>query len=596
MNAGPYIKLLTLLNKNWHAKKNDFSVEIADKSIGLDSLHPLHGEISALCGGQSASLPFFTEEKITWCTIASDGASLRSEISNLRAWVLTSFGTEDGGLTIPTVKKTTPLLEQLSIHSPGGYFRWKCSLNRLPTIIDRLKLLHALKSQRPQRTSRVRTTLYQLRVDFSSALLVGNRLAAEHALDRIEEMQLDTATNALFLKIKLWHHFREFERIKNHPDIERLYTQPMPPSVRLWLQEAGTQLATHTETPPLEVVPEPISPETPEAVWGKWLESVRDGDAKMAESILSERIRLDAATIGAAALGTLVGILDEIYTDDALRMRERHQIAYGISEILRDFVREPEFPRSGFATFYLAFYRVWGSLYSGISTSREHGSVLLELASAALRLNQSPHNIVPILESWWRARPSRAQLPMLLDCVELLTSELPDPTPALNLWIEGADTIKKAPGCLSPSEAAIWRSCGVKLQLDPETIAEYLPKTSQKAESDILSALEGKHIAIVCMRTRQAKDAAEKIAERTTAKVSIVDCKSAGPETNHAVTADVVLFVWMATSHSVFRAFDKLDRDLLCYVQGTGPSSIVRALERWVTTTMVGASNRTHGG
>ena len=36
------------------------------------------------------------------------------------------------------------------------------------------------------------------------------------------------------------------------------------------------------------------------------------------------------------------------------------------------------------------------------------------------------------------------------------------------------------------------------------------------------------------------------------------------------------------TPGSVFRAFDGFDRNRLCYVQGTGAASIVRALERWV--------------
>jgi hypothetical protein len=38
----------------------------------------------------------------------------------------------------------------------------------------------------------------------------------------------------------------------------------------------------------------------------------------------------------------------------------------------------------------------------------------------------------------------------------------------------------------------------------------------------------------------------------------------------------------LASTHALFRAFDGYDRQKFCYVQGTGASSIVRTLERWV--------------
>ena len=56
----------------------------------------------------------------------------------------------------------------------------------------------------------------------------------------------------------------------------------------------------------------------------------------------------------------------------------------------------------------------------------------------------------------------------------------------------------------------------------------------------------------------------------------------AGAETALACTVDVVLFVWMTSTHAVFRAFDGFDKKQFCYVQGTGASSIVRTLDRWL--------------
>ena len=584
MNAGPYATLLSLLNANWQAVHAEFAIDISREEVTPDSGHPLYGEISALCRRQPASLPFFKGNIVTWCTIAPDGASLRSEIANLRAWILPSFAAEDGAVPASADRKKTALSEAILALSPDGYFRWRCGTDRLHKVVDRLKLLHALKQGRPERTSRVQPTLYQLRVEYSAALLVGNRKAAERALIRINELQLDTATNLVFLNIGLWHHFRDFDRIRSCPDLELLASLSLPRSVRLWLKEVGVLPGSQGEVPVAVQDASPAVPPTAEDGfgWTKWLDAVRRGDIKAAESNLSERRRIQPTEISPSELSVLTRVLDDIYTDETLQRREQGPLACGVAEILGDFIREPEFPRLPFASFYLSFLRVWGALYSGTSIQREQGNVLLELASAALRLNQPSDQVVGVLEAWWKARPSCSQLPLLLDCIELLSSELPDKGIAANLWFASLDQIRETPSILPPSDAAIWRSCGRSLGIDEATISQFLPKVAAQEEGDLLGSLDGKRVAIVCMRTRQAKEAAEMIERRTSAKVLVVDGKVAGSETQKAATCDVVLFVWMATTHAVFRAFDGLNRNQLCYVQGTGPSCIVRSLERWV--------------
>ena len=72
------------------------------------------------------------------------------------------------------------------------------------------------------------------------------------------------------------------------------------------------------------------------------------------------------------------------------------------------------------------------------------------------------------------------------------------------------------------------------------------------------------------------------INERTKAQVVLVAERDAGSQTKSAKTADVILFVWSASKHAVYRAFGDV-RDKLTYVQGVGASSIVLALERWAT-------------
>jgi hypothetical protein len=73
--------------------------------------------------------------------------------------------------------------------------------------------------------------------------------------------------------------------------------------------------------------------------------------------------------------------------------------------------------------------------------------------------------------------------------------------------------------------------------------------------------------------------AAEQIEARSGAKVFVVGSSVADEATDRARNADCVLLVWSAISHATFRAFDGA-REKLVYVQGTGASSIIMALER----------------
>jgi hypothetical protein len=186
------------------------------------------------------------------------------------------------------------------------------------------------------------------------------------------------------------------------------------------------------------------------------------------------------------------------------------------------------------------------------------------------------------LESWWKAKPAPSQLYFALDAIELLERELPGTEAPVELWLAAADVIKRASDALPASDRALWRRIGTRLGFDDATISQYLPpELPEDQEEDPLTAGGLKHVAIVCLRKQQAEQAADEIQKRSGAKVTVVLSTTAGAETLLACTADVVLFVWLASTHAVFRAFDTYDRQRLVYVQGTGASSIVKSLERW---------------
>jgi hypothetical protein len=69
--------------------------------------------------------------------------------------------------------------------------------------------------------------------------------------------------------------------------------------------------------------------------------------------------------------------------------------------------------------------------------------------------------------------------------------------------------------------------------------------------------------------------------ERSGAEVVVVTATAGGHETRSAATADVIAYVWSASTHAVYRALDKIDRRKIAYVRGTGAGSIVMAIERW---------------
>jgi hypothetical protein len=566
-------------------------------NIDLEEDHPLRGELAELCSGRSSSLPFFQNgDDVVWCMSAPDSDALRQAVSALHAWVLPSFGglKSGDGFVRPNAVQAG-LAAQIQLASPEGYFRWRCPRSKLSHVLEKLRLQRSLEAVRPARARPLRPSLYELRARFASALLVGDRDGAEASIGLLDTLQLETAVNTQFMRIRMWRHFGELERIRNHSDLPHLLAQNLPPRVRAWIDEAlGVQ--------PVEVpAPAPASPPDAEAeaksgaadapagvTWADWfalLKSEKPADHAAAELFLSERPEGGAPELSSGAIAALVGALDELFVDDALRSRERSLILPGISQLLEEYVRELEYPRPLLGKFYLSLFRLWGALHAGNSIGREHSHVLLELASVLLKLNLETGDVRQGLEDWWRAKPAPSQLPYALDAIELLERELPEAAATAALWVEVADVIKRSPNSLPPADRELWRGAGARLGFDAATITEYLPpEPAEEKGADILAAANLKHVAIVCLREQQAKQAAVQIAKRSGAKITVVASTSAGAETTLACTADVVLFVWMASTHAVFHAFDGFDKKRFCYVQGTGSSSILRTLDRWVIT------------
>lgn len=589
MNAGSFASLIDEFAKNWAANQPNLILSVIEQDVDVSEDHPLHAELFSLCSGGPASLPFYRNGgDVHWCTVAANNDKLRMAVSTLNAWLLPSFGGAkpgDGYISPDNAKEG--LVAMIIAASPDGYYRWRCPRDKAPIVLERFRLERSLESVRPSRVQPPRPSLYELRARFAAALLIGDRDGAEAIIGLLDSLQLETAINTQFMRIRLWHYFGELDRIRDYSGLPLLLTQPLPPRVRTWIDEAqGISPSPESIIPPVSEPPSAtVGLETAPLelfIWSEWFDYVKTGNRIAAESLLDERPLSTTPDLSSDAITCLIDHLEELYMDEALRSRERSLILQGVAEILQDYVREPGFPQATLGGFYLALLRLWGILHAGISIGQEHGHVLLELASAALRLNIEPKEVLGILEKWWRAKRSPSQISYVLDAIELLARELPYIEAIGNLWLEAAETIKRTPDTLPPPDRILWRQAGILLGFDSATIEECLPlDTTIAIEEDILSVSGLKHIAIVCLREEQAEQAAKVIRDRSGAQVTVVTSTVSGAETTTARQADVVLFVWLASTHAVFRAFDGFDRKQFCYVQGTGSSSIVRSLERW---------------
>jgi hypothetical protein len=689
------------------------------KPAGLQS-HPLGQEITALAEGRAASLPYFVSGKseVAWFTLAPNDQEMRAAVEDLRAWVLPSFGWEDprGAMVLPG-EATGALGRLILTMSPAGYFRWQTTKAHAERVVGKLRQMRALEQARPRHTVVRLPSLLELRQEFAVALTAGDRPAAEGAVAAIDRRQLDSADNTLFMRIRLWGRFADFDRIVNHPDLARLVSIRMPHRVRLsileafhalllapledegkneealkqyaarihdtlgglialvdaadplparrllgycvrvlgdpkeakellrglpdpvlsWLltalakqgeepppnleeqflearkkldwksvQELGEQLiAHHPEYVPLlrrslEFRPnpalassldarEPNAPSgaaaqpAPPRTWAEWLTLLRGGDPAVLEAFLEEREPGAAEGLGPQEVQQLCDRLEELYTDPAAGQdaRLRRTLLSGLVEMVDDFVKEPGFPRSDLADVYLGLFRLWGSVKRG-SVYSPDSQVLLELAEATLQFGRCDEaEVIGLLRAWWEARPVKALLPFLLGAVEML-DRLGSEGQCENFWVLAGDFVRGDPEVLSLGERYLWRQVGAQIGYDQGTLDEYVPLPEAAPSVDPIRQAALLKMAIISLRERQAQEAAGLLRERSDAQVIVVSETYPGAATQSALSADVVLFVWSATTHAVFRAFDAVDKKRFAYVQGTGASSIVLALERWV--------------
>jgi hypothetical protein len=332
----------------------------------------------------------------------------------------------------------------------------------------------------------------------------------------------------------------------------------------------------------------PAMPLVPQS-WRELLERVREGDLTGAERFLAldESDRPSPEHLTADDRDAAVSTLEELLTSPLLGAAgNRRWVAdVALPAFIDDFVGDGQFPRSDRVPLYLQLLRLWAEHKQGSAYAPD--AQLTLLLTAAVLQHSAGHEaeVSGLLVAWWGARPHRAALPFLLGALELVLEYTGEDGAAQQLWIEGASLAARDPARLSGTELYLWRRLGKQAGFDSAAVDEVLPRPEEpppgtQGVSNVLRDAGLRRIAIVSLHRRAADEACAMLAERTGAEVFVVDEKVPGVATRAAQSADVVLFVWAATKHAVFRAFDAM-RNRIAYVQGTGAGSIVLALERW---------------
>jgi hypothetical protein len=152
----------------------------------------------------------------------------------------------------------------------------------------------------------------------------------------------------------------------------------------------------------------------------------------------------------------------------------------------------------------------------------------------------------------------------------------------VDLWVEAVGLAHRKQVILTPSELRLWTRVSGLLELDAKDVAkdlESLRPLLQDQQSDALANVPWQKIAIVSLQESAAREAARELQSRTNAEVIVVTSLVQDGLTKTAKAADVILLVWAACSHAVYRAFDDC-RSRVVYVQGTGTTSIVAAAEQ----------------
>lgn len=321
----------------------------------------------------------------------------------------------------------------------------------------------------------------------------------------------------------------------------------------------------------------------PSAYWVELHRAIKAADVARTRYLLAA-LEGDLPASDEFVAGASDGLL-ELLTDPAIESDSRAStLRYEALTVLVDgFVGAPGFPSVKHLEVYLSLLSGLVEVRGGTVSDADSQLVLgLGSAVAALSAEACP-KCEDVFRALWRRRPVVPRLDWLTAALDTLAEVHPHPNSLVDLFADGLALAERKSLRMSRTKLSMWRRIGGALELpsaDVERLLSPLIDEGPSEEPDLLATSGLRRIAIVSLREASATTAARELEARTGATVSVVTSLGADDQTRQATSADLILYVWAASTHAAYRAFDRW-RSKLEYVQGTGASSIVMAAERW---------------
>lgn len=319
-----------------------------------------------------------------------------------------------------------------------------------------------------------------------------------------------------------------------------------------------------------------------QSYWSVIQQLVRQGSLGQLELHLSEldaRVSSDSELLGAVPDLVMDLISDPIIGASSASRNALHEVLSSLVDLIFSL---PGFPDSKYIDIYLSVAEAMVYV-RGDSASEEDAHLLHGLLAAIANLSTaSLESCTKLLRSWWQLRPVLPRLDWLLAVLESLAPLHPNPDEMVDLWVQAVGLAHRKHLVLTPSKFRQWTRVAGLLELDPKNVAQDLESLSPlllDQQTDALANVPWQKIAIVSLQESAAREAARELQSRTNAEVIVVTSLVQDGLTKTAKSADVILLVWAACSHAVYRAFDDC-RSRVVYVQGTGTTSIVVAAEQ----------------
>lgn len=279
----------------------------------------------------------------------------------------------------------------------------------------------------------------------------------------------------------------------------------------------------------------------------------------------------------------------ELFSDPEIESKasSRLMLQDAFASMIGVVIDAPGFPVLNHLDLYIALAE--GLVFlKGKTASEEDSQLLLGLISAISYLSPtSCKEVENIVKNWWVSRPSLPRLSWLLGSIDSLLSAHQNPHQLIELYMDALIYASNKKYTAGISEFKYWKKIGTQLEIDLETLNGFLASIEPPliaSSPDVLKEISIETISIVSLKEASAKEAAEELKRRIgqDLTVNVITSQVSNAVVKNAEYSDLILFVWSASTHAVYRSFDQC-RDRLCYVQGTGASSIVNAAERWAS-------------